>query len=519
MAANNTPPSIKRDILISVGKKQTRVAIIEDNQLVELIIDQDSDHRMVGDIYKGIVCKVFPGMQAAFVDIGLPKQGFLHVSDMSNELFDDDVEQDDNAKKSPKGKSRKSKLQTIQDQIDEGQEIMVQVIKEPISTKGPRVSSDISLPGRLLVYAPYDNRLGISRKIEVPADRARIREMLKDIVTSREGVIVRTVAADTAKKDFQNEYNSLKNLWRKIRRQAGQVEAPALVYSEAKLISGLLRDIFTEKVDNLIVDDSNEYKLIKEYLKIIAPELINRLQLHKGPAPLFTSYELDDEMRRVFNKKVWLKSGGYIIIEQTEALVSIDVNTGRYTGERNQEETILRTNLDAAREIARQIRLRDLGGIIVCDFIDMETRGNRQTVLDELRRWLKFDRAKTKAFELSPLGLVEMSRQRVRRSLYQSLTETCPTCGGRGRLFTADAITGEIERAVMRVHSERKGKSLMIKAHPQVALHLMEKDQSVIAELENATGLTIQLRDDPLMRQDEILLISLPSGKEYQIVW
>lgn len=510
--------SVKRDIIISVELQQTRVAILEDGQLVEFLVDQDSESRMVGDIYKGIVRKVLPGMQAAFVDIGLPKHGFLHISDIGNELFSKDVEQEGQADEAEK-KKRRRKIQTIQDQLKEGQEVMVQVTKEPIGTKGPRVSTEVSIPGRLLVYAPFDNRLGISRKIDVQSERSRIREVMKKIVTSREGVIVRTAAEETRAEDFKAEYQSLKNLWRKIKRQAGQANAPSLIYRETKLISGLLRDVFTDKVDSLVVDNKKEFKTIKEYLRIIAPSLLNRLILYKKNEPVFTDSGLDDEIRRIFHRKVWLKSGGYIVIEQTEALVSIDVNTGRYTGEHNQEATILRTNLDAAREIARQIRLRDLGGIIVCDFIDMETKTNRQAVLDELRRYLKYDRAKTKAFELSPLGLVEMSRQRVRSSLFQSLTSQCPTCEGRGRIFTPDAIVSEIERAVKKIAPGGKVSKLMIRVNPVVALHLMEESGNMVQELENQTGLTIQLRDDPLMKVDSITIVSFPSRKETVLSW
>ncbi|MBN2290242.1 MAG: Rne/Rng family ribonuclease [Candidatus Glassbacteria bacterium] len=518
MANQQRYKSPKRDIIISVELNQTRVAILEDSHLVELLVDQDSESRMVGDIYKGIVRKVLPGMQAAFVDIGLPKQGFLHISDIGNELFTKDVEQDAQAEEAEK-KKRRRKIQTIQDQLKEGQEIMVQVTKEPIGTKGPRVSSEISIPGRLLVYAPFDNRLGISRKIEAPAARARIRDIMKKIVTSREGLIVRTAAEDTKAEDFKAECQSLRNLWRRVKRQAAQASAPSMIYRETKLISSLLRDVFTDKVDSLVVDDGKEFKRIKDYLRIIAPSLTGRLVLYKKPDPVFTSYGLDDEIRRIFHRKVWLKSGGYIVIEQTEALVSIDVNTGRYTGERSQEDTILRTNLDAAREIARQIRLRDLGGIIVCDFIDMESKNNRQAVLDELRRYLKYDRAKTKAFELSPLGLVEMSRQRVRSSLHHSLTQPCPTCEGRGRIFTPEAIVSEIERAVKKIAPAGKVNKLMIRVHPVVALHLMEQGGNMIQELESQTGLTIQLRDDPLMRMDSINLLSLPTRKEIEISW
>ena len=506
--------SIKREIIISVTLKQTRVAILEDGRLVELMIDRESEKRMVGDIYKGIVHRVLPGMQASFVDIGLPKQGFLHVSDVGYELVELDF---DNDGEEQTGRRKPRKLQSIQDQLEEGQELIVQVIQEPIGTKGPRVSTEISLPGRLLVYAPFDNRIGISRKIEEPRERARIREIIRKIVTKSEGVIVRTVAEDTTEGEFKTEYNSLKNLWRRIRRQAGHAQAPSLIYQEMKLISGLLRDVFNERVDSLVVDSKAQFKQIKSYLRIISPKLINRLQLYKDNKPLFTRYNLDEEIRRVYNNRVWIKRGGYIVIEPTEALVSIDVNTGRYTGEKDQEETILRTNLEAAREIARQIRLRDLGGIIVCDFIDMESKENQQRVLDEFRKYLKFDRARTKAFDVSPLGLVEMSRQRVRSSLFYSLTAPCPVCEGRGRIFTPEVVTAEIEVTLKKIGFRGKESKLLLKVHPAVALHLMEEEYYLLQELENKTRISIQLRDDPLMRLDDFAIFSLPSRKQIDI--
>jgi len=516
MTNQSRQKSAKREIIISVSLKQTRVAILEDGKLVELMVDQESEQRMVGDIYKGIVRRVLPGMQAAFVDIGLPKHGFLHVSDVGNELFDMEFEDGDETESQASHRKPK-KVQAIQDQLQEGQEILVQVTKEPIGTKGPRVSSEVSLPGRQLVYSPFDNRIGISRKIDDPRVRGRIKDIIRKIITRNEGVIVRTVAEDTSEDEFKNEYISLKNLWRRIRRQASQAPAPSLVYQEMKLISSTLRDVFSDRVDSLVVDSREEYSQIKDYLKIIAPKLSGRLQFYKDSKPIFTHYSLDDEIRKSFNKKVWLKKGGYVVIEQTEALVSIDVNTGRYTGEKDQEETILRTNLEAAREIPRQIRLRDLGGIIVIDFIDMESRENQQKVLDEFRRYLKMDRAKTRAFDVSQLGLVEMSRQRVRSSLFHSLTDVCPTCEGRGRIFTPDVVTGELEIALRKISPNYRNNQLLLKVHPAVALHLMEQEFQLLQKLESETRTKLQLRDDPLMRIDDFAIFALPSRRQIDL--
>ena len=516
MANQSRHKSVKREIIISVALKQTRVAILEDGKLVELMVDQESEQRMVGDIYKGIVRRVLPGMQAAFVEIGLPKHGFLHVSDVGNELYDTEFENGDEAETQATRRKPK-KIQSIQDQLQEGQDILVQVTKEPIGTKGPRVSAEISLPGRLLVYSPFDSRIGISRKIDDPRVRGRIKDIIKKVITRNEGVIVRTVAEDTPEEEFKNEYNSLKNLWRRIRRQASQSQAPSLVYQEMKLISSILRDVFNERVDAVVVDSREEFNRIRDYLKIIAPKLTDRLQFYKDPTPIYTRYNLDEEIRKSFNKKVWLKKGGYVVIEQTEALVSIDVNTGRYTGEKDQEETILRTNLEAAKEIPKQIRLRDLGGIIVIDFIDMESRENQQKVLEEFRRHLKLDRAKTKAFDVSQLGLVEMSRQRVRTSLFQSLTEPCPTCEGRGRIFTPEVVTGELEIALRKISPNYRNSQLMLKVHPSVALHLMEQEYQLLQKLESETRTKLLLRDDPLMRIDNFAIFTLPSRRQIEL--
>jgi ribonuclease G len=385
----------------------------------------------------------------------------------------------------------------------------VQVTKEPISTKGPRVTAHISLPGRFLVYMPDSDHVGVSRKIEDREERSRLRALAKEILPQGAGgLIVRTVGEELTRETFERELKSLLQTWKQIKRKASRVRAPSEVHREAKLTKGIIRDLFSVKVDSLIIDKKEVFDEVRQYLDFIDPSLIERVHLKEDPLPLFDAYEIESEIQEAFQRRVMLASGGYIIIEPTEALVSIDVNTGRYTGKKDPEKTILRTNMDAAKEIARQLRLRDVGGIIVCDFIDMESKQNREKVLQELRTHLSRDRARTKAFQVSELGLIEMTRQRVRPSLYQSQTEGCPTCGGTGRIFMPETVVRRIERAIRRLAVEGRERVLTIRIHPEVALYVIEDEPALLRRLEKEAKLQITLRDDPLMQQDQFRLLS-----------
>ncbi|HWA15506.1 MAG TPA: Rne/Rng family ribonuclease, partial [Gemmatimonadales bacterium] len=432
---------MKREILINGSQRETRVAILEDDRLVELLVDRPDHRRIVGDIYLGRVEAVLPGIQAAFVDIGLEKSAFLHASDLlepeeedeepngdeGDEAFEEAAAEaeEGNGKRGRNGhseprqrevKSRRA-LPDVSDLLKKGQTLLVQVTKEPISTKGCRVTAQISLPGRFLVYMPFASKVGVSRKIENKDLRARLREMVTQLLgKDNGGMIVRTVAEGVTEESFKAEVESLLNIWRKINRKKTFVRAPALVQRETSLTRGIIRDLFSAKVDALHVDSKELYNEIEQYLRQVDPELEGRVQHYTDPVPLFDKFDIENEIRDLFKARCDLPTGGYIIIQPTEALVSIDVNTGRYTGKKDPEKTILKTNLEAAREVARQIRLRDIGGIIVCDFIDMESRANRDRVLQELRTPLGRDRARTKAFAVSELGLIEMTRQRVRPS-------------------------------------------------------------------------------------------------------
>jgi ribonuclease G len=537
---------VKREILINGSQRETRVAILEDDRLVEILYDRPDHRRTVGDIYLGRVDAVLPGIQAAFVDIGLEKSAFLHASDLLEPDEDEEPDPDEEpadieeleaaaegdgdgegegrgrgkGREKPEARQRevspRRPIPNIQDILKKGQTLPVQVTKEPISTKGCRVTAQISLAGRFLVYMPYGSKVGVSRKIESREERAKLREMVsKMLPRDSGGVIVRTVAEGVTEEHFRREIDSLLNLWKKINRKKTFVRrAPALLQRETSLTRGIIRDLFSAKVDALHVDSRELYNEVEQYLAQIDPELIERVHLYTEPTPLFDKFDIESEIRDLFKARCDLPTGGSLVIQPTEALVSIDVNTGRYTGKKDPEKTILRTNIEAAREIARQIRLRDVGGIIVCDFIDMESRQNRDKVLQELRTHLGRDRARTKAFAVSELGLVEMTRQRVRPSLWHSLTRDCPTCAGSGRVFTPEVVARRLERSLKRAGHEHRERQLTVRLHPEVALYLLEEEPKLLQNLQKTTSLDLDLRDDPMMRLDEFRLMSRPAGRD-----
>ncbi len=499
--------SLKREILITASPQESWVALLEDDQLVELMFDRPDEGRLLGDIYLGRVDAVLPGIQAAFVDLGTEKSGFLHVSDL-NWPEDDD----DDAASNGNGGRRSRKYPPIQDQLKKGDTIVVQVTKEAIGTKGPRITAQVSLPGRFLVYMPFSDHVGVSRKIDDREERSRLRGMAREILPPDSGgVIVRTVGEEVTRDTLDREFNRLHSQWKKIQRRAASMKAPARVHEEVKLISGVIRDLFSDKFDRLLVDSRDIYNQIAQYLRNVDPDLLDRLQLYEGKRPLFDEFGVEEEIQKAFNRKVDLPSGGYIIVEPTEALVSIDVNTGRYTGKKDPESTILRTNLDAARVVAQQLRLRDVGGIIVVDFIDMESQQNRDRVLHELKSHLGRDRARTKAFEVSDLGLIEMTRQRRGPSLFQALTEPCEHCGGTGRVYTPATVLRRIERSLERAAATDGERTLVVRVHPEVALKVLEEEPDFLRRMGRKTQLSLDLRDDPLMRQDEYRLLSGPA--------
>jgi len=516
---------LKREILISGTARETRVAILEDDRLVELLVDRPDARRMVGDIYLGTVEAVLPGIQAAFVNIGAEKSAFLHASDLIEAEDEDEPSDhdDDNGNGGGSGagnggtRSARRRLPNVADELKRGETRIVQVTKEPIGTKGPRVTAQISLAGRFLVYMPFASKVGVSRKIENREQRAKLREMVSNLVPKDPGAggwIIRTVAEDLTEQSCKREIDHLYGLWTKIKRKSGSVRAPALLQRETSLTRGIIRDLFSDKVDSLLVDSNVLHSEVVQYLKQIDPDLLDRVKLYQAETSLFDEYDIEAEIRSLFKPRVELPTGGYLIIQPTEALTSIDVNTGRYTGKKDPESTILKTNVEAAREVARQLRLRDIGGIIVVDFIDMETRGNRDKVLQELRTHLGRDRARTKAFAVSELGLIEMTRQRVRPSLWQSMTAECPTCHGTGRVFRPEVVVRRMERSLKRAGAEHKERQLAVRLHPDVALYLVEQEPNFLRQLEKQTGLELEVRDDPMMRLDEFRMMAKPAGRD-----
>jgi len=362
---------------------------------------------------------------------------------------------------------------------------------------------------------PFASKVGVSRKIEARDQRARLREMVTKLVPKDEGGwIIRTVADDLTEASCKREIDHLLGLWKKIKRKASSGRAPALVQRETSLTRGIVRDLLSDNVDLLLVDSKLLYNEVEQYLKQIDPELLPRVKLYTAETPLFDEYDVEAEIRNLFKQRVDMPTGGYLIIQPTEALISIDVNTGRYTGKRDPESTILRTNLEAAREVARQLRLRDIGGIIVVDFIDMETKSNRDKVLQELRTHLGHDRARTRAFAVSELGLIEMTRQRVRPSLLQSMTIECPTCSGTGRVFRPEVVVRRMERSLKRAGADHKERQLSVRLHPEVALYLVEQEPHFLRQLEKQTGLELEVRDDPMMRLDEFRMMARPAGRD-----
>ena len=493
---------MKQSIVINADSYETRIAILEDGELAELLVERAEQRRHVGDIYKGRVNAVLPGMQAAFVDLGLPKTGFLHASDLAENLSD--LEDISDLEENGDRRRRRFQVPKIEDHLKKGQEILVQITKESIGTKGPRVTQQVSLPGRFCVLMPGVDHVGVSRRIEDRGERQRIKAIIGDLKPKSVGLIARTAGEGKGDPDFAADVKHLTKTWAKIDRKSSSVRAPALVHRELEMTASLIRDLFTEDVEEVVIDDKDSFAEIQAYLKAVSPELRDRVTLYRGHDPIFDAYEIETQIEKTFERKVWLKKGGYICIDHAEALVAIDVNTGRFTGKKNQEETIFRTNMEAAKEVPRQLRLRDIGGIIVVDFIDMEIESNKRAVIEELRKELRKDRARTKAFAVSELGLVEMTRQRERSSLLHYYTEDCPHCGGLGKVPSPETMLVKLERAMRRVAAIGTDRRITLRVAPEVALFFVEQEARRFAELEKRFKIQVDLKDDPQLKRGEM---------------
>ncbi|MCD6582301.1 MAG: Rne/Rng family ribonuclease [Desulfuromusa sp.] len=487
-----------KELVICTTSHETRVALLEGGHIAELYIERDRELGIVGNIYKGKVIRVLPGMQASFVDIGLAKAAFLYVADVMDEMAQvertiDGDEQSPEQSDSPE----LPLLPPIEDLLTEGQELLVQISKEPIGTKGARITSHISLPGRHLVYMPTVDHVGISRRIESEEERERLRQAVDSMRAPGTGFIVRTVSEGKSEDDLRHDMEFLVGLWENLSRGIDEVSAPGLIHSDLDVTSKVLRDILTEDVKRIIVDNVEEYDKIVRFLRTFMPRLNYCIELYKGDEPVFDAYGLEVEISRSLGHKVWLKSGGSIIIEQTEALVAIDVNTGRYVGKHNFEDTILKTNLEALKEIAFQLRLRNIGGIIIIDFIDMDKEAHREKVHAALEDALKADKNKTNILKISELGLVEMTRKRVRESIGRTLCEPCSYCDGKGYVKGKLTIIYEILRELHREMVDLSAGHVTLLAHPDITSLLIDEERCGLDELEQRYGRTVSINSRP----------------------
>lgn len=477
------------ELIINASSNETRVALVEDGSVTELYIERASGKGIVGNIYKGRVVRVLPGMQAGFVDIGLERAAFIYAGDVHAHFHDYGLmmgpEDMDKAAIEPEPILLMEREVPIEDVLQEGQEILVQVSKEPIGTKGARITSHISLPGRHLVLMPTVDHVGVSRRIEEEKERKRLRDLVQSIKPAGYGFIVRTVSEGASQEKLKSEMDFLLQLWEQVLEKKKKAPTPSLLHSDLDISLRAVRDLFTNDVDKLIIDSREEYEKIVHFIDLFMPKLKPAVELYQEDEPIFEAYGIEMEIARALNRKVWLKSGGYIIIDITEALTAIDVNTGKYVGKGNLQDTILKTNLEAVKEITYQLRLRNIGGIIIIDFIDMDRQQDRDKVFTALMNALKKDKSKTNILKISELGLVQMTRKRTRENLTRLLEEPCPYCDGKGFLKSRTTMCYEVIRAIQREISNASAHQITVLVHPDVADFLMEMEHSMIEKLEN----------------------------------
>ena len=468
-----------KELIINVAPLETRIATVEDKRLVDLQIERHENRSVVGNIYKGRVDSVVPGIQAAFIDIGFEKNGFLYVSDIAAAEGTGDFDFEEGTARR-RGRSRRSKPPGIASLLSKNQHIMVQVSKDRLGTKGVRLTNYVTLPGRYIVFMPTVTQLGISRKIEDERERDRLRGILQDIRPKNVGLILRTAAEGRKKAHFTADVRYLSKMWNKVKSKMESVKGPALLHEDLGPILRIVRDIFTNDVDKLTIDSESEYSRILNFLDSFAPSLRKRCKLYAAKQPIFEKFSVEEEIQKALRRKVYFKSGGYICIDQTEALVAIDVNTGRFTGSKGLEDTVFQTNLQAAEEIARQVRLRDLGGIIVIDFIDMRLDQNRKELIRKLHDCLKNDRAKTTISEISELGMIEMTRKRVKHNLVKALSQPCPYCEGSGLVRSVTTMTFDTLRMLHSLFCWTKEQRILLQVHPDVARRLRHENKDIV---------------------------------------
>jgi len=483
------------EIIVDVGLIEQRVALLEDKELVEVFIERTDSERLVGNIYRGIVRDVLPGMQAAFIDIGYEKNAFLYVGDaVSQKEFSEDEED----------MYTDVKSYNIEEVLRPGQEITVQVIKEPIGTKGPRVTTHITLPGRQLVLLPNADYIGISRRIEDEEERAKLKKIAEKIKPKNMGLIVRTVSEGKREEDFKNDINFLVKLWEKIKKSEQSGPVPRCIHRDLNIIYRAVRDMFTWNIDKFIINDRQEYNKVLELVEMTSPALKLRVEYFNKNIDLYQHYQIDAMIEKALSKKVWLKCGGYIIIERTEALTVIDVNTGKYVGNNNLEETVLRTNLDAAKEIAKQLRLRDIGGIIIIDFIDMHEPEHQKQIIETLKQALKKDRTKTTVVGMTGLGLIEMTRKKVREGLASTVLYDCPLCEGTGKILSPETVARNVEKEVNKYLTETIANAIQVEVHPTVAKVLLGKNADSLKRIETTFNKKIVIKESEEVNHQDI---------------
>ncbi|MBS4053336.1 MAG: Rne/Rng family ribonuclease [Thermaerobacter sp.] len=494
-----------KEIIISCGTRDTRVGIIENGELVEFYMESNAEQRVVGNIYKGKVANVLPGMQAAFVNVGLPKNTFLYV--------DDALENVEGLDEIPEKITSNS---SIKDVVKAGQQVIVQVAKDPFGTKGARVTRHISLPGRFVVLMPTVDYVGVSRRISGGEERDRLRKLVREFLPAGMGVIVRTMAEGCAAEDLKKDIDFLDKLWRRIKNRGKVAKAPSLLHKDLSLLYRIIRDSFDHDVQRLFVDSAEEYEQILSLMDDIGPEFKDKIFLFQQAEPIFEAFGLELELEKILKSRVWLKCGGYVVIDQTEALTSIDVNTGKFVGSTNLADTILKANLEAAREIGRQLRLRNIGGIIIIDFIDMEKEEHQKKVLTTLQEAVQRDKTKTSILGLTQLGLVEMTRQKVRQSISELLQKNCPCCDGTGLMLSEEIAGSRIEGELKRFLKATVDPAVLIQVHPVTAGNLIGVNAVNLERLERETEKRIFIRGSQQMNSDEYKIALSGSVEEVE---
>ena len=490
---------MSEEILINVTPRETRVAMVENGVLQEVFVERASKLGRVGNIYKGKISRVLPGMQAAFVDIGLERTAFLHASDIVQK------------KTGGNGNGGEKNIDNIVNLVRQGQELLVQVVKDPLGTKGARLTTHLSIAARFLVFMPGEEHIGVSQKIDGEDERQQLREIITGLAKEigQGGYIVRTVAERMSEAELRSDMEFLHKMWAEIQERAKSAPAGSLVHEDLRLLMRTMRDQVGAEVEKVRIDSRENYDKVMKFATKFIPELAPRVEYYPGERPIFDLYNIEDEIQKALGRKVQLKSGGYLIIDQTEAMTTIDVNTGAFVGHRNLEETIFKTNLEATQAIARQLRLRNLGGIIILDFIDMLEAEHRSQVMRALERSLERDRAKSHICEVSGLGLVEMTRKRTRESLEHVLCEPCPTCDGRGSVRTAETVCYEIFRELLREARQFDAKQFLVLASQEVVDIMLDEESTSVAELEEFIGKPIRFQAETLYTQEQFDVVLL----------